>query len=393
MATLAAIGRRNSYYSGVLVKEGASVAKNDYYQVLGVTREAAHEEIKRAYRRKAKEFHPDKNPEGSKRAEEEFRQVAEAYEVLSDQDKRAQYDRYGHAGPAQGFDFGRTDFSRARRDFTDFGSGGVNDLFDLFFRQGGARTAAQQRRAAHGEDIEHRLRITLEDAASGTRMKITAPRLGACDICQGSAMEPGSSKRTCPTCKGRGQVEYRQQSLLGSFVNIRACPECDGAGEMIERPCQRCHGTGRVKEKSKISITVPAGVDNGSRLRLSGQGNVGPGGTPPGDLYIVIEVIPHPHFERRGRDIRSTVKIHYPHATLGGKINVKTLWGEETINIPAGTQPGTMFRLRGKGMPDLHRRGKGDHFIDVAVVVPKRISAAQRRALRELAKTLPPAEE
>ncbi len=366
------------------------MAKHDYYQVLGVTREAAQEEIKRAYRRKAKELHPDKNPEGKKRAEEEFRQVAEAYEVLSDQDKRAQYDRYGHTGPAQGFDFSQTDFRRARQDFADFGFGGVDDLFDLFFRQGGTRTATR-RRAAQGEDIEYRLRITLEDAASGTRMKITAPRLVACDRCRGSGMEPETSKRTCPTCKGRGQVEYRQRSLLGNFVNIRACPECDGVGEMIEHPCHRCHGSGRVKEKSKISITVPAGVDNGSRLRLRGQGNVGHGGTPPGDLYIVIEVIAHPHFERRGRDIRSTMKIHYPHAALGGKAKAKTLWGEETINIPAGTQPGTMIRLRGKGMPDLHRRGKGDHFINIAVVVPEHLSAAQRRALREFAKTLPPA--
>jgi molecular chaperone DnaJ len=358
------------------------VAKRDYYQVLGITREASPEEIKRAYRRKAKEFHPDKNPKERAKAEEEFKQVAESYEVLSDPDKRAQYDRYGHAGPAQGFDFSRTDFRRARQDFSDFGFGGVDDLFDIFFRQGGSRTSTRQRRVPHGENIEYKLRIALEDAASGTKMKITAPRLVACDRCGGSGLEPGTSKSTCQTCKGRGQVEYRQQSLLGSFVNVRVCPECEGVGEIIEHPCHRCHGSGRVKEKSKISINVPAGVDNGSRLRLRGQGNVGPGGGPAGDLYIVIEVIPHPHFERRGRDIHSTVKI-----------KVKTLWGEETVTIPAGTQPETVIRLRGKGIHDLHQNGKGDHFITVRVIVPKRLSAAQRRILQDLGRSLPAIED
>ncbi|MEA1870651.1 MAG: molecular chaperone DnaJ [Candidatus Bipolaricaulota bacterium] len=369
------------------------MAKRDYYQILGVTREASPEEIKRAYRRKAKEFHPDKNPKGRAKAEEEFKQVAESYEVLSDPDKRAQYDRYGHAGPAQGFNFSRTDFRRARQDFSDFGFGGVDDLFDLFFRQGGSRTSTRQRRAPHGENIEYKLRITLEDAASGTKMKIIAPRLVACDRCGGDGMEPGTSKRTCQTCKGRGQVEYRQQSLLGSFVNVRICPECEGVGEIIDHPCHRCHGSGRVKEKSKISINVPAGVDNGSRLRLRGQGNVGPGGGPAGDLYIVIEVIPHPHFERRGRDIHSTVKIHYPQAALGFKTKVKTLWGEEAVTIPAGTQPEAVIRLRGKGIPDLHQNGKGDHFITVRVIVPKRLSAAQRRILQDLGRSLPAIED
>jgi molecular chaperone DnaJ len=369
------------------------VAKRDYYEVLGVTREASPEEIKKAYRRKAKEFHPDKNPRERKKAEEEFKRVAEAYEVLSDPDKRAQYDRYGHAGPAQGFDFSQTDFRRAREAYSEFGFGGVDDLFDLFFRQGGPRTATRQRRTRHGEDIEYKLRITLEDAALGTKMKITAPRLVACDRCHGSGVEPGTSKRTCPTCKGRGQVEYRQQSLLGSFVNIRVCPECEGAGEIIDQPCRRCHGSGRVKEKSKISISVPAGVDNGSRLRLKGEGNAGPGGAPAGDLYIVIEVIPHPRFERRGRDIHSKLKIHYPQAALGAKVKVNTLWGEETVTIPAGTQAGTVIRLRGKGMPDLHQSGKGDHFVTVQVVVPKHLSAAQRRILLELQKSLPPIED
>jgi len=367
------------------------VAKRDYYEVLGVSRDASPEEIKRAYRGKAKELHPDKNPDARAQAEEKFKRVAEAYEVLSDSDKRAQYDRYGHAGPAQGFDFGQTDFNRARQAYSEFGFGGVEDIFDLFFRQGGggARSATRGQRVAHGEDIEYKLRITLEDAATGTKMKITAPRLVTCEVCQGGGMEPGTSKRTCPTCHGRGQIEYRQQSLLGSFVNVTVCPECGGTGEIIEHPCHHCHGTGRVKEKSKISITVPAGVDHGSRLRLREQGNVGPNGGPVGDLYIVIEVIPDPRFRREGSDIHSSMSLHYHEAALGTKASVDTLWGHETISIPPGTQPGAIIRLRGKGMPDLRRSGRGDHFVAVKVIVPNKLSAAQRRAVQQLAKVFP----
>jgi len=370
------------------------VTKRDYYEILGVSRDASPEEIKRAYRRKAKEFHPDRNPGDRKRAEEAFKEATEAYEVLSDPEKRAQYDRYGHAGPAQGFDFSGSDFRRAREAWSEFGFGGFDDIFDFFFRQGAPQTATrtQHARVQRGEDIEYKLRITLEDAATGTRMRITAPRLVKCDHCNGTGMEPGTSKRVCPTCGGRGQVEYRQQSLLGSFVTVRTCPECNGTGEVIEHPCSRCHGTGRVKERSKISINVPAGVDNGSRLRLKGQGNAGPNGGPPGDLYIVIEVIPHPKFRREGRDIHSQIKVSYPQAVLGAKVTVETLWGEETVTIPPGTQPGTVIRLKGKGMPELNGRGRGDHYIEVQVDVPRKVNSAQRRLLLELQRTLPPPE-
>ena len=367
------------------------MAKRDYYEVLGISRDASPEEIKRAYRRKAKELHPDKNPSARAQAEEKFKRVAESYEVLSDPDKRAQYDRYGHAGPVQGFNFGQTDFNRARQAYSEFGFGGVEDIFDLFFRQGGggARSGTRRQRVVQGEDIEYKLRITLEDAATGTKMKIAAPRLISCEVCHNSGMEPGTSKRKCSTCHGRGQIEYRQQSLLGSFVNVTVCPECRGSGEIIEHPCHHCHGTGRVKEKSKISITVPAGVDRGSRLRLRDQGNVGPNGGPAGDLYIVIEVIPDPRFRREGIDIHSTISLHYHEAALGTKVRVDTLWGHETISIPAGTQPEAIVRLRGKGMPDLHRAGRGDHFVKANVTVPKKLSAAQRRVVKELAKVFP----
>ena len=364
------------------------MAKQDYYETLGVARDADDAEIKKAYRQKAKELHPDRNPENRSRAEQEFKRIAEAYEVLSDSQKRAQYDRYGHAGPDQGFTFGDTDFRRARDAYREFGFGGVDDIFDLFFRQGGARSRPQSR-SRRGESIEYKLRITLEDAAHGTKMTVTVPRLVACDVCSGSGMEPGTSRRSCPTCEGRGQIEYRQQSLLGSFVNVRSCPECAGAGEIIEQPCHRCRGAGRVKEKSKISITVPAGVDSGSRLRLRGQGNAGVEGGPNGDLFIVIELIPHPAFRRDGKDVHSSATITYPQAALGAKIDVETLWGEETINVPAGTQPGEVFRLKGRGIANIHRGGgKGDHLVKVKVEVPSKLSGKQRRALEAFAESL-----
>ena len=364
------------------------MAKQDYYELLGVSREAGEAEIKKAYRQKAKELHPDRNPNDRKKAEEKFKQIAEAYEVLSDPQKRAQYDRYGHAGPDQGFTFGDSDFHRARDAYREFGFGGFDDLFDMFFRQGAPRSRAQHR-VRQGESIEYKLRITLEDAAHGTKMSVTVPRLVACDRCSGTGMEPGSSKRTCPTCDGRGQIQHRQQSLLGSFVNVRACPECSGTGEVLEQPCHRCHGSSRVKEKSHISITVPAGVDTGSRLRLKGQGNAGIEGGPSGDLFIMIELIPHPRFVRRERDIHSTVTVSYPDAALGTKIRVETLWGEEDLTIPAGTQPGDVIRLRGKGIANVHRGGgKGDHLVEVALQVPKKHSGKQRKALEAYAETM-----
>jgi len=367
------------------------VAKTDYYEILGVDRKASLEEIKRAYRRKAKELHPDKNPTNKGRAEEEFKRIAEAYEVLSDQEKRMQYDRYGHAGPAQGFTFGDTDFRRARQAYSEFGFGGFDDLFDLFFRQGG-RTASRRATVRRGEDIEYKLRISLEDAATGTKIKVTAPRLVRCDRCSGQGAEPGTSKTTCPTCEGRGQVEYRQQSLLGSFVNIQTCPECHGKGEVTATPCKRCHGSGRVKEKSKISVTVPAGVSEGSRLRLKGQGNAGVDGAASGDLYIVIEIIPHPQFKRERRNIHSILKLHYPQAVLGARVPAETLWGETTITVPPGTSSGTVIRIKGKGVPDLQGSGRGDHLVHVEVVIPTHITPAQKRLLKQLSDLLPPLE-
>jgi len=362
------------------------VAKKDYYESLGISRDADESEIKKAYRQKAKELHPDRNPENRAKAEEDFKRIAEAYEVLSDSQRRAQYDRYGHAGPDQGFTFGGNDFHRARNAYQEFGFGGFDDLFDMFFRQGGARGGTRQQQLRRGESIEYKLRITLEDAARGTRMTITVPRMVACETCSGRGMEPGSSKKACTTCHGRGQIEYRQQSLLGSFINVRACPDCHGSGEVIENPCPKCRGTGRSKEKSKISISVPEGVDNGSRLRLRGQGNAGIEGGPNGDLFIIIELIEHPSLLRDGRNIHSQVAISYPNAALGTQIEVETLWGSEPLSIPSGTQPGTTFRLKGKGIKNVHRgTGRGDHFVELTVDVPKKLTGKQRKALEAYA--------
>jgi len=369
--------------------------QDDYYKILGVDRGASQAEIKRAYRRKVKQFHPDINPQEKKQAEKEFTRLTEAYEVISDPEKRAQYDRFGHAAPFQRVNFGPTDFQRSREVFKDFGSGGhtFDDIFNLFFRQGGTTATRHASRTQPGEDLEYRLRISLDDAAFGAKMKITVPRYVTCGPCAGSGMETGSSARVCSTCKGDGQVEYRQQSLLGSFINVRECPECKGTGEIIERPCNRCHGQGRVKEQSKISITVPPGVDTGSRLRLSNQGNVGEANGPTGDLYIIIELIPHSQFTKHGLDILYKLPLHYNQVVLGDQIKVPTLWGEEKIVIPPGTPLNKIFRLRDKGFPELHNRRRGDQLVTIQMAVPTKISAEQKEALRKFSSDLRRPEE
>lgn len=362
------------------------MAKRDYYEVLGVDKTASAEEIKRAYRRLAKQYHPDVNKETG--SAERFKEIAEAYEVLSDPDKRAQYDRFGHAGPEQHFDFGRMDFRRAREAFEEFGFGGWEDIFDMFFGQGThsrrGSTRTRPSRTQRGEDLEYRLRISLEDAAFGTKMKLTIPRFVSCSRCGGSGAEPGSRVRVCPACNGHGEVQYRQQTLLGSFVNIRPCERCEGTGELIESPCRQCHGRGRRKEESQLSINVPAGVDSGSRLRLKGGGNAGIAGGPAGDLFLIVQVASHERFTREGDDLHCEVPISFVTAALGGTLRVPTLAGEEKLKIPAGTQPGTTFRLRGKGIPHLHGSGRGDLLCKVKIEVPRKLTRKQKELLRAL---------
>ncbi len=365
------------------------MAQRDYYEVLGVSRDASQDEIKKAYRKLAKQYHPDLNKDGG--SADKFKEISEAYEVLSDEEKRAQYDRFGHVGPEQETDFDFGDFTHAREAFDEFFGGGWDDIFNLFFGEGQRTAGASRRqrsRARRGEDLEYRLRITLEDAAQGTRMKVTVPRYVSCDRCDGNAREPGSDVRTCPTCGGRGEVQYQRQTLLGSFINVSVCERCEGLGEIVDDPCHKCDGRGRLWEQSRISINVPPGVDGGSRLRVAGEGNAGLHGGPPGDLFIVVDVAEHDVFSRKGDDVLYVAHISYPEAALGTKITVPTLYGEEELKIPAGTQSEEIFRLRGQGIPHLRDRGKGDQIVKVKVSVPKRLSRHQKKLMQELQEEL-----
>jgi molecular chaperone DnaJ len=360
----------------------------DYYEILGVGRDASPDAIKRAFRRLAKRYHPDAYQGDKKEAERRFRKIAEAYEVLSDPEKRAQYDRFGHAGPEQGFDFGPGDFRRARQAFEEFfGPSAFEDIFNLFFGEGRA-ARARTSRAQRGEDLDYRVRLTLEDTAFGAKLRATVPRYVRCSRCAGTGLAPGTSLHACPTCQGRGRIEYRQVTMFGAFVNVRACPECGGIGELPESPCAACRGTGRVRERSEITIEVPPGVEDGARLRLPAQGNAGIAGGPAGDLYVTVEIQPHPVFRRQGQDLVVEVPVHYGQLVLGGKVKVPTLEGEEELAIPAGTAPDAVLTVSGRGLP--HGRRRGDLLVHLKVVIPKGLSARQRKLLREFTEGLPP---
>jgi len=358
------------------------LAKRDYYETMGVAKQATPDEIKKAYRDLAKKHHPDKGGSAEK-----FKEVAEAYEVLSDPDKRTQYDHFGHVGPNQNFDFDMRDFSRARRDFEEFGFGSFEDIVDMFFGEGmrtGRRRVQRQSRAQQGEDLEYRIRITLEDAAQGTRMTMRVPRYVICEPCKGHGAEAGSKTTQCTQCRGSGEMRYSRQTMLGNFVNIRTCERCNGSGELLENPCRKCRGSGRVKDESTITVNVPAGVDTGSRLRIKSEGNAGVAGGPQGDLYIVTEVKPHDLYQRRGDDIVIEQVIKFTQAALGAKIKVPTLYGEETLHIPSGTQSGQQFRLVGKGMTHLQSFGKGDQYVIVKIQTPTKLSRKQEELLKQL---------
>lgn len=361
------------------------MSKNDYYDSLGVSKDASADDIKKAYRQLAKKTHPDVAKDGG--SADEFKEIAEAYEVLSDPEKRGQYDRFGHVGPDQGFNFDGGDFHRARETFQEFGFGGAfENIFDIFFGEGGMTRTQPRRRsqAIRGEDLEYKLRLSLEDAAQGTKVKVTVPRYIACGVCDGKGREPDSKVTTCPTCNGNGQVEYRRQTVLGHFVNVMACDSCDGSGELIENPCKKCDGKGRVWEQSRISIKVPPGVDTGSRLRLAAEGNAGLKGGSPGDLYIVVELAPHDSFKRHGDDLHIQVPITFTQAALGAKIQVPTIAGMDELKIPSGTQAGERFTLNGKGIPRLRGRGHGDQIVHIDIVVPRKLTKRQKELLEQL---------
>lgn len=345
------------------------MAKRDYYEVLGVAKSATDAEIKKAYRALAIQHHPDKNP-GDHTAEEKFKECAEAYAVLSDAQKRASYDRFGHAANSagSGFDPG---FSNIEDIFDLFGFG------DMFGGRGGRRTSVQR-----GSDLRYDLEITLEEAAAGKEEKLNIPRLETCGTCKGNGAEEGSKPEPCVTCQGSGQTRYQQ----GFFSVMRTCGNCQGKGQIIRNPCKTCRGDGRIEKEKTLEIKIPAGVETGSRLRVTGEGEAGVGGGPAGDLFVVLHVKEHDTFERQGANLYSAVPITFAQAALGAEVKVKTLLGEEEeLKVPAGTQTGTIFRIKSQGMPALGGRGKGDLFVAVTLITPKTLTKEQRKLLEQLA--------
>ncbi len=352
--------------------------KRDYYDVLGVERNATDEEIKRAYRKLAVKFHPDKNPDDP-HAEEKFKELGEAYDVLIDSDKRVAYDRFGHAAFAPGgAGFGQGGFHDPFEIFREVfsGSGFGGGIFETFF--GGGDRAEDRRR---GSDLRYDIQIKLEEAAFGAEKEIEITKLDTCDKCKGSGAEPGSRTITCPTCNGRGQVI----SSRGFFHISQTCPRCRGAAEVIEKPCQKCRGEGRLEKLSRVKLKIPAGIREGARLRSLGNGEAGIRGGSPGDLYVVIHVREHKVFQREGDDLYCEVPIPFSLAALGGEIDVPTLEGRAHLKVPVGTQSGQMFKLRGKGIRNPNGRGHGDLFARLIVEVPSRLNPQQRRKLEEFA--------
>ncbi len=353
-----------------------STAKRDYYDVLGVERSANPDEIKKAYRKLAVKYHPDKNPD-DREAEELFKGAAEAYSVLGDSDKRARYDRYGHDGLRGGPQVNADIF----REFTDIfgGSNIFEDLFGDFF--GGGRGARPRR----GADLRYDLEISFEEAVRGAATRILVPRQELCEVCNGSGARPGTNKSICPTCGGHGQIRYQQ----GLLVVARPCNECRGSGQVIPHPCESCSGLGQVPRERELSIRIPAGVDTGARLRLAGEGEAGPLGGPAGDLYVFLSVQEHPEFERYEDDIYYTLPISITQATLGAEVAVPTIDGTEKLSIPEATQTDTVFKLRGKGVPRVRGGSRGDQLIRMNVVTPEKLTKEQRALLEKLNTTLP----
>lgn len=350
-----------------------ATTRQDYYEVLGVERSASDEDIKKAFRRLAFQYHPDRNKE--KNAEQHFKEINEAYEVLSDPDKRANYDRFG---TAEGIGFGQG--------FEGFQGFGFGDIFDAFF--GGTATRGRQRaRAQAGRDLRYDLELAFEEAVFGVEKEIEVRRSEVCGQCRGRGAEHAEDIARCSTCNGTGEVRRAQQSVFGQFVNVATCSTCQGVGERIVTPCSRCKGLGREMKTRNLRIKVPAGVDDGTKIRLADEGEPGARGGPAGDLYVVLSVQPHGHFERRDTHILSNVYLNMAQAAMGDTLPILTLDGDVSLKIPAGTQSGTVFRLRGKGVPELHGSRRGDQLVTVRVVVPSKLTKEQERLLRELAKS------
>lgn len=363
------------------------MSKRDYYEILGVGKNASADEIKRAYRRLALKHHPDRNPENHKEAEEKFKEICEAYEVLSDAQKRKTYDQFGHEGLRGAFKGGGFDWS----DFTHYSDledifGNFSDIFSSFgvdlgsFGFGGFGARAG-RRVRRGASLRVEVEISLQEAAKGTEKVVRVARQEACTVCRGEGAKPGTKRITCPECQGSGQI-----STMGGFFTIsRTCSRCGGEGRVIQTPCSKCRGTGRLKQERKIHVKIPAGADTGLRLRVAGEGETGTRGGQAGDLYVDIYVQPDEMFERHGENIVCTVPISFTQATLGAEVEVPTLNGKAKMKIPPGTQSGKIFRLRAKGLPDIHGYGRGDELVRTVVETPTGLNAKQKKLLQEFA--------
>ena len=350
--------------------------KRDFYEVMGISSDASEEEVKKAFRRLALKYHPDRNQEPE--AEARFKEVNEAYQVLNNAERRSAYDRFGHAGvgmnggPSQGFE-----------GFDTFG--GFGDIFDAFFSGGGARKRTGPRR---GGDIQAVLTLTFEEAALGVQKSVELSRTEVCERCKGNRNEPGSSSAQCATCRGAGQVRRSQQSLFGQFVQVVTCPTCGGVGQVVTKPCAACRGSGQERRTRRLEVNIPAGVEDDSQVRLSGEGEAGHQGGPAGDLYISLQVKPHKLFHRERYDLLYELPINFAQAALGGSVEVPTLHDPVPLNIPAGVQNGTVLRVKGKGIPHLHGSRNGDLLVAVRIVTPSRLNAEQQRLFEELAESL-----
>jgi len=348
--------------------------KQDYYEVLGVPRHASDEALKRAFRKLAFQYHPDRNKDPG--AEGKFKEINEAYQVLSDPEKRRSYDHYGRVDIEGGF--------------PDFGFGGLGDVFESFFGGFGspfARTA--QRVPQKGDSLQSHLTLSFKEAVFGCSKEVEIQRIEFCPSCHGIGSEPGTNPETCPDCRGTGQVRRVQQSIFGRFTHITTCSRCGGSGTVISNPCPQCQGRGRIKVKQRIRVDIPAGVDDGQRLRLDGEGSAGLYGGPPGDLYVTFSVKPHNLFQRDGSDILYELSINFAQAALGAEIRVPSLDGRVDLKIPPGTQSRKIFRLKGKGIPHIDGKGRGDLLVEVDIITPQRLDKNQRRLFEELAKILP----
>ena len=358
--------------------------KRDYYEVLGVSRGASEDEIKRAYKKMARKYHPDLNP-GDKTAEEKFKEVNEAYEVLSDADKKARYDQYGHAGVDP--NFGAGGFGGGFDGSFDFGD--LGDIFGSFFGGGfGGGRRTNPNAPQRGESIRMSIAISFEEAAFGCEKAVTVERYETCDTCHGNGCAPGTSPEVCPDCHGTGTVQVRRQTPMGVFATSSPCPKCGGKGRIIHQPCKDCRGSGMVRKKKTIQASIPAGIDNGQTISIRGQGNAGKNGGPAGDLLITITVRPHELFRREGTSVLCEAPITFTQAVLGAELEIPTIDGKVKYTLPEGTQSGTTFRLKGKGIPSINGRGRGDQYVTVYIETPKNLNKEQKEALKKFAETM-----